>query len=112
MTDRPYTVAGLAERWGCSREHVYQLIRIGQLQVFRLGGKLLRVSASEVARWESAGGSTALETTPSSSSTGRPAPSGARMDGAAGSLGRADGDRRSGARRRTCLHRRLPLPAL
>lgn len=104
MTDRPYTVAGLAERWGCSREHVYQLIRIGQLQVFRLGGKLLRVSASEVARWESAGGSTASETTPSSSSTGRPAPSGARMDGGDGS---ALAERRAKARREASSLRSL-----
>lgn len=53
MSDRPYSPAMLADRWGVSREHIYALIRQGALQPFRCGGKLLRISAAEVARWES-----------------------------------------------------------
>ncbi len=49
----PYSVASLAERWDCSRQHVLDLIRAGELMAFRLGARLYRVEADEVARWES-----------------------------------------------------------
>ncbi len=68
MTDRPYTVSTLAERWGCSPDAVYALIRKGELKAFRVGGKLLRIQASEVERWESAGASIQSESTGSDTS--------------------------------------------
>lgn len=49
---RPYTVKALAERWGCSDEHIRKMVKSGQLQAFALGGKLIRISAEEVDRWE------------------------------------------------------------
>jgi len=51
MTDRPYSVATLAERWGCSRRHVANLIRNGALQSFRVGN-LLRVRPEVVEQYE------------------------------------------------------------
>jgi excisionase family DNA binding protein len=68
MSEKPYTVQGLADRWGCSVWAVYALIKAGRLPAFRLGGKLLRIRAEDVAKWESTGGSTALEDTGSASS--------------------------------------------
>lgn len=48
----PYTVPALADRWQCSKDFVYSLIRNGELNAFRLGGKLLRIAAKEVERFE------------------------------------------------------------
>lgn len=47
-----YSVASLAEHWGCGTDTVYALIRGGDLQSFRIGGKLLRVRGEEVERYE------------------------------------------------------------
>ena len=77
MTDRPYSVATLAERWGCSRRHIYNLIERGELHIFRAGGTLRRISAAEVARWESAGDPTRSEVTDLDILTDRPSPPGA-----------------------------------
>jgi excisionase family DNA binding protein len=52
-TPAAYRVAGLAERWECSDSHIYGLIRSGQLKAFNIG-KLVRISAAEVARVENA----------------------------------------------------------
>jgi len=38
MSDRPFTVADLADRWACSRRHIYNLIERGELKVFHAGG--------------------------------------------------------------------------
>src|SRR6185436_10186653 len=52
MTDRAaYSVAQLAERWGCSDGHLYGMIRSGELHAFKLG-TLLRVRVEEVERIE------------------------------------------------------------
>lgn len=48
---RPYSVAQLAERWGCSGNVVRKLINQGQLQFFRIGS-LIRIPAAEVQRYE------------------------------------------------------------
>jgi hypothetical protein len=49
MTDAPnrsvYTPAALAEVWCCSERHIRNLVAAGQLRGFRLGGKLLRITA-------------------------------------------------------------------
>jgi excisionase family DNA binding protein len=52
--ERPYTTATLAERWGCSDQHVRDMIARGELACFRLG-KLIRIAAAEVARIEGCG---------------------------------------------------------
>lgn len=54
MTDRPYSVSNLAERWDCHQDVVRRLIRTGALQSFRVGD-LIRVRASEVERYECKG---------------------------------------------------------
>lgn len=46
-----YSVPRLAERWDCSREMIYKLVKSNRLQVFRLGG-LIRISVAEVERYE------------------------------------------------------------
>ncbi len=49
---RVYSVATLAEQWGCGTDTVYSLIHSGDLRAFRLGGKLIRIRADEVERYE------------------------------------------------------------
>lgn len=48
---RPYSVAQLADRWGCSDSLIRKMIDQGELQCFRIG-ILIRVPAAEVARYE------------------------------------------------------------
>lgn len=50
--DRPYTPRTLAERWGCSEQHIRQMTTRGDLRSFRVGKKLIRIAAPEVARIE------------------------------------------------------------
>lgn len=52
MSARPYSVPTLAQHWGCAPDTVYSLIKGGDLQAFRVGGKLLRIRAEEVERYE------------------------------------------------------------
>lgn len=49
--DRPYTAETLAERWQCSKSHIYKMIERGTLAPIRLG-KLVRIPAAEVERIE------------------------------------------------------------
>lgn len=71
----PLTVQQLADRWACSRDAVYALLRTGRLPSFRVGGKLLRIKADVVRGWEN-GDDTLSANTDCSSSTDRPVPSG------------------------------------
>lgn len=48
---RPYSPETLADRWGCSAEKVRLMYRAGELPGFRLG-KLIRIPAAEVERYE------------------------------------------------------------
>lgn len=48
---KPYSPETLAERWGCSAEKVRLMFRNGELAGFRLG-KLIRIPAAEVERYE------------------------------------------------------------
>lgn len=48
---RAYTVETLAEHWYCSRDVVYDMIRQGKIKAFKVG-RVLRISAEEVARYE------------------------------------------------------------
>lgn len=52
MSDKPITVAALAERWGCSDTFIYGLLTSGQLEGFKLGKKLWRISPEAVERFE------------------------------------------------------------
>lgn len=82
MSDRPYSVASLAERWGCSERHIRDLIAVGDLPAFRLGAKHLRIAARDVQAWESGAGATIdVETIGSASSRARAARSGMKADG-------------------------------
>ena len=58
----------LAARWGCSPEHIYSLIRKGDLQAFRIGA-LYRIKTEEVARVEGCVSSSTGESGPSSGTT-------------------------------------------
>ena len=49
---KPFTPDTLAKRWGCSATKVRQMIKEGELAGFRLG-KLIRIPAIEVQRFES-----------------------------------------------------------
>lgn len=51
MAERPYSPETLADRWGCSAEKVRLMYRNGELPGFRLG-KLIRIPAAEVERYE------------------------------------------------------------
>jgi excisionase family DNA binding protein len=42
----------VAERWKCSRRHVYTLIANGSLDAFRIGGRLWRVLEDAVEEFE------------------------------------------------------------
>ena len=46
-----YTIKSLAERWSCSPDVIYDMIRAGAIKVFRVG-RAIRISAAEVARYE------------------------------------------------------------
>jgi excisionase family DNA binding protein len=50
---KPFSPESLAERWGCSAEKVRQMCHGGELPSFRLG-KLIRIPAIEVERYECA----------------------------------------------------------
>lgn len=51
LNARPYSPETLADRWACSSEKVRQMCRAGELAAFRLG-KLYRIPANEVERFE------------------------------------------------------------
>ncbi|ASK88508.1 hypothetical protein [Sphingorhabdus sp. SMR4y] len=51
MTAKPYSPQTLAERWGCSDEKIRLMYRSGELAGFTLG-KLIRIPAHEVERYE------------------------------------------------------------
>lgn len=48
---KPYSVDMVAERWGCSSQHIRSLIAKGSLPAFRVG-KLIRIPAIEVEEFE------------------------------------------------------------
>lgn len=51
---RAYTVSALADRWQCSEQHVYNLIKSGALTTFQIGTRRgTRISEDEITRWES-----------------------------------------------------------
>ncbi len=63
---RAYTVAQLAERWGCSDTNIYNMVRAGDLRAFKAGKKLLRITTAEVERVEGCVSNSTEENGPSS----------------------------------------------
>lgn len=51
MDSKPFSPETLADRWGCSAEKVRLMFHHGELTGFRLG-KLIRIPAAEVERYE------------------------------------------------------------
>lgn len=49
--ERPFSPETLGDRWGCSAEKVRLMCRAGEIASFRLG-KLIRIPANEVERYE------------------------------------------------------------
>jgi excisionase family DNA binding protein len=96
---RPYTPDSLAERWECSERHIRALVKKGELTCFRVG-KLIRISVSEVERYERgdfefSGGNTALSgpmgtpAAPASAQQTRQRPSESLPSGKIASISRA-----------------------
>ncbi|MBB4001625.1 helix-turn-helix domain-containing protein [Aurantimonas endophytica] len=54
MQPNAYTPATLAKRWNCSETLVRNLIRRKELESFKFGGKLIRVSHKSVVAYEAA----------------------------------------------------------
>lgn len=52
MEKAVYTVADLAQRWQCSHDIIYDLLRQGKLKAFKLGSAY-RISAEAVSDFES-----------------------------------------------------------
>lgn len=48
-----YTIKGLAEHWQCSESKIYQMIRAGEVEAFRVGGGI-RISEEAVLGYETA----------------------------------------------------------
>src|SRR4030067_3638694 len=86
LPDKPFPPRTLADRWDCSPEFIYKLIREGdpntgrKLCAFRLCGKILRIAHNEVVEWESGGKSTGSENTGSGSSADKAARAGTRRE--------------------------------
>lgn len=49
--ERPYSAEELGERWGCSAQHIRDLVRTGRLRAFR-AGRLIRIPAAVVRAFE------------------------------------------------------------
>lgn len=52
MTQAVFDVPSLAQHWGCGTDTIYALVRSGELQHFKLGGKLIRIRADAVEKYE------------------------------------------------------------
>lgn len=52
MKQAVFDVPTLAQHWGCGTDTIYTLVRSGELRHFKLGGKLIRIRADEVERYE------------------------------------------------------------
>jgi excisionase family DNA binding protein len=69
------TVSGVAARWQTSEAQVYQLIRVGHLKAFKIGRtRGLRVSETELQRWENGESNGAISGTASPSNGGNESP--------------------------------------
>lgn len=64
MTQKAMTVASLAAHWGVSDTFVYSLIKAGELEAFRLGGKLIRIRPEAVEAYEARTATTETDEAP------------------------------------------------
>lgn len=48
-----FTIKSLAEHWQCSESKIYQMIRAGEVEAFRVGGGI-RISEDSVHNYETA----------------------------------------------------------
>jgi excisionase family DNA binding protein len=87
VTRKPFSPETLAERWGCSAEKVRQMFHRGELAGFRLG-KLIRIPANEVERFEAECSQTQLDTNSSNTGANTPSRSGGDRLVVASRLGR------------------------
>lgn len=51
MTAQTFTIKSLAERWLCSPDIIYDMVRKGELKTFRVG-RAIRITGAEVDRYE------------------------------------------------------------
>lgn len=52
MTDeRPFSASQLAKRWGCSEQHIRNMVKRGEIHCFYIGN-LIRIPACEVMKKE------------------------------------------------------------
>ena len=51
-TPRPFTPQTLADRWGCSAQHIRNLVTSRKLGAFHIG-RMIRIPAAEVERFKS-----------------------------------------------------------
>jgi excisionase family DNA binding protein len=75
---KAYRIVDLATRWQMAPATLYKMVQDGRLAAMRLGGRSIRISATEVEAWES-GARTRSDDTASELSTERPSPSGVRL---------------------------------
>jgi excisionase family DNA binding protein len=52
IAQRPFTPDQLAAKWGCSSNHVRNLIHRGELRAFRLGKRLFRIPPEAIGEYE------------------------------------------------------------
>lgn len=69
---KAYTVATLADHWGTSPTFVYNQIKAGLLQAFKLGGKLIRIKPEAVEEYECRSSLGASDASPENSRTAAP----------------------------------------
>ncbi len=50
--NRPMTPEQVAEHWGCSANHVRNLVKRGELEAFKLGLRLIRITPQAVRDYE------------------------------------------------------------
>jgi len=62
---RPLTPRELADRWQCSSQHIYNLVKDGSLRAIRIG-KLIRIPADAVEAFECGSSNTAVSGAPNS----------------------------------------------
>ena len=66
---KPFTPKLLAERWGCSAQHIRDLIRRGEIKAFKVGKKIVRIPHDEVEQFEKCDSSNFVENTMSNGAT-------------------------------------------
>ncbi|WP_394092478.1 helix-turn-helix domain-containing protein [Xanthobacter autotrophicus] len=74
--NKVYSPTTLAEAWGCSAQHIRNLIRRGELEAIRFGPKLYRITEQAVGEF------TCRNTASSNTAKNGPSPSRTKADSA------------------------------